>query len=181
MPTAIALLRAVNLGSHGKLPMAELRAELTNCGFGGVRTLLATGNLVLQSQRAGAELEAQIEAIVADRFSLATDVLVRTPDQWAGLVAANPFTEAARIDPSHLVVMPLKIPPGPGAVESLRAAIQGREDVEVRGDTAYLWYPDNIGDSRLTAAVIERKLGVRGTGRNWNTTLKIAAAAAGTM
>lgn len=177
MAIAIALLRAVNLGPHGKLPMAELRTALTALGHGNVRTLLATGNVLLDADAVGAKLEAQIEALLADRFELKTDVLVRTPAQWTDLIAANPFAEAAKADPAHLVAMPLKACPAPGAKEALRADIQGREEVEVRGDTAYLWYPDNIGDSRLTAAVIDRKLGVRGTGRNWNTTLKIAAAA----
>jgi uncharacterized protein (DUF1697 family) len=176
MPTAIALLCAVNLGPHGKLAMADLRTALAGLGYGNVRTLLATGNVLLDAGVAPPELERQLEAALVDRFGLSTEVVVRTPDQWARIIAENPFPDAARSDPAHLVVMLLKASPPPSAVETLRAAIKGREEVEVREGTAYLWYPDNIGDSRLTAAVIDRKLGVRGTGRNWNTALKIAAA-----
>ena len=156
--------------------MAELREVLTAEGFGEVRTLLATGNVLLDTDARGGKLEERLESILADRFGLKTDVLVRTPAEWARAVEDNPFPDAAKSDPAHLVIMPLKSHPGAGALESLRSAISGPEEVEVIGDTAYLWYPDDIGHSKLTAAVIDRKLGVRGTGRNWNTALKILAA-----
>ncbi len=74
--------------------------------------------------------------------------------------------------------MVFKRAPKPADVEALRAAITGREVVEAVGAHAYLVYPDGIGRSRLTTALIERTLGTRGTGRNWNTVLKLAALAA---
>jgi uncharacterized protein (DUF1697 family) len=75
--------------------------------------------------------------------------------------------------------MPLKSAPRAPQVEALRAAIKGRERVEVDGRHAYLFYPDGIGRSKLTNAVIESRLGARGTGRNWNTVQKLAALARG--
>ena len=73
--------------------------------------------------------------------------------------------------------MPLRGAPTAVALTALRAAIQGREVVEARGRELYLVYPDGVGPSKLTITVIERKLGLRGTARNWNTTLKLAALA----
>ena len=70
--------------------------------------------------------------------------------------------------------MPLKTAPAAGALERLRAAIKGPEGVELIGRNAYLVYPDGIGRSKLTIGVIEKALGVRGTGRNWNTVVKLA-------
>ena len=65
------------------------------------------------------------------------------------------------------------------AVAALRAAAVGPELIKVAGREAYITYPAGIGGSKLTAAVIERKLGTRGTARNWNTVLKLAALARG--
>jgi uncharacterized protein (DUF1697 family) len=61
-------------------------------------------------------------------------------------------------------------------VEALRAAVAGREIISQAGRELYIAYPDGIGESRLTNALIERRLGLRGTARNWNTILKIASA-----
>jgi uncharacterized protein (DUF1697 family) len=179
MALTLALLRAVNVGGR-KLIMAELRELMTDLGFKDARTLLQTGNLVFDARAlAGAELEAKLEAETQRHFGLTTDYLVRTADEWAAILAANPFPAMARDDPSHLVVMTLKSEPAAGAIEALRGAIVGREEVSLNGRDLYLSYPDNIGDSKLTAAVIERRLGVRGTARNWNTANKLAAALAG--
>jgi uncharacterized protein (DUF1697 family) len=92
-------------------------------------------------------------------------------------MAANPFAEAASNDPSHLLVMPMKTAPAAGAEAALLAMIKGRELAQVIGACAYLVYPDGIGESKLTSAVIERALGVAGTARNWNTVTKLAAMA----
>jgi uncharacterized protein (DUF1697 family) len=64
----------------------------------------------------------------------------------------------------------------PSDVKALQGVIPGREEVRVDDRTAYFTYPDGIGRSKLTNALIERKLGARGTARNWNTVLKMHAA-----
>lgn len=174
MHARIALLRAINVGGKTKLAMADLRSALEGLGFVKVRTLLQTGNAVFEGEGADAEVETGIEATLAARFGLETQVLVRTAEAWGEIIAANPFTQAAHDDPSHLVVMPLKAAPDADALNALRAAIKGREQVEVRDRCAYLVYPDGIGTSKLTIKIIEGKLGTRGTGRNWNTVLKLA-------
>ena len=71
----------------------------------------------------------------------------------------------------------LKKAPGVQEVEALQAAIQGREAVRAVGRQAYIVYPDGMGTSKLTINVIEKKLGTRATGRNWNTVLKLGALA----
>jgi uncharacterized protein (DUF1697 family) len=71
--------------------------------------------------------------------------------------------------------MVFKHAPNAADVKALRAAISGREILEVIGASAYVVYPDGIGRSRLTTALIEKALGTRGTGRNWNTVVKLAS------
>ena len=96
---------------------------------------------------------------------------MRTAAEWDAVVASNPFPDEAASDPGHLVVMALKAAPDAAAVAALQASVAGRETVRAVGRQAYLVYPDGIGESKLTIKLIEKHLGTRGTGRNWNTTL----------
>jgi uncharacterized protein (DUF1697 family) len=175
MTTNIALLRAVNLAGHNKVGMADLRALLTELGFAKPQSLLQSGNLIFEASGRPAELERTLEGEAKKRLALETDFFVRTAADWKTVVAGNPFPEEAKRDPGHLVVVFLREAPDARAVAALRDAISGRELVEARGRHAYLVYPDGIGRSKVTAALIERKLGTRGTARNWNTVMKLAA------
>ena len=180
MSVHIALLRAVNVAGRNPIVMAELRNLLTELGFVDVRSLLQTGNLVFRSKAPiGADLEGFLEAEAAKRHQLRTDFFVRHEEEWKRMIANNPFQDEASRDASHLVVMLLKQVPAANAVEALQASITGPERVRVDGSQAYLVYPAGIGRSRLTNAFVERKLGARGTSRNWNTVLKLEAAIAG--
>ncbi len=172
----VALLRAVNLGGHNRVAMADLRALLTDLGFGNVQTVLQSGNAVFESGGAtGRRLEHLLERATADQLGVDTDYFVRTADQWHAIVADNPFPDEARADPAHLVLTLLKEAPAPAQVTAFQDAIKGREVVRAQGNHAYIVYPDGIGRSRLTPALTEKHLGTRFTGRNWNTVLKLDA------
>ena len=175
LTTFIALLRAVNVGGRKAVAMADLRAFLAELGYTAPRSLLQSGNAVFQGEGAGPAVEARLEAEAEVRLGLKTDFMVRTGAEWAGIIAANPFTAEAERDPSHLVVMALKGAPARNALAALAAAIAGRERVHGHGRELYIVYPDGIGTSKLTGQLIERRLGVSGTARNWNTVLKLAA------
>jgi uncharacterized protein (DUF1697 family) len=178
MPTYIALLRAINVGGHKKVAMADLRELVASLGFEDVQTLLQTGNLVFRGGvRSGADLERLLEAAAEKRLGLETDFLVRTAKEWEAVVAHNPFPTEAKKDPSHLVVQFLKDTPRANDVNALQNAIDGPELVRAVGRQLYVVYPAGIGRSRLTNKLIEDTLGTRGTGRNWNTVLKLAALA----
>lgn len=172
----LALLRAINLGPHNKVAMADLRELLLGLDLEQPRSLLQTGNLVFGAERQSpAGLERLLETEAERRLHLRTDFFVRTAKEWRALIAANPYPDEAVRDPSHLIVMFCKESVGPAAVVALQAAIRGRERVAAAGRQAYITYPDGIGRSRVTNTVIEKKLGTRGTGRNWNTVLKLSA------
>jgi uncharacterized protein (DUF1697 family) len=175
----VALLRAVNVGGRNKVAMAELRELAAAIGLADPRTLLQSGNLVFESDgRTAAVLETMLEAECRKRLNVAADFIVRTADEWSKIIHANPYPDAAERDPSHLVVMPLKEAPAAAAIQALREAIKGRETLHAIEKQLYLVYPDGIGTSKLTNTVIERKLGIRGTARNWNTVVKLAVLAA---
>ena len=180
MTTHIALLRAVNLGAHNAVDMGDLRDLLSRLGFGNVQSLLQTGNLVFQSAATdGAKLEALLETEATKRLELETDFFVRSAREWEAIVKRNPFPREAARDPAHLVVTFLKEAPDAKRVKALQVAITGPEVVRTIGTQAYITYPNGIGRSRVTMALIERSLGTRSTGRNWNTVLKLGALAAG--
>ena len=176
----IALLRGINVGGHKQVSMADLRDLLTRLGLADVRSLLQSGNLVFGATgRTAGQLERLLETEAAKRLALETDFFVRTAKEWNDVVARNPFRKEAARDPGHLIVMFLKDPPSVRGVTALQAAITGREVVRAGGKHLYIVYPDGAGRSRLTNAVIDKQLGTRGTGRNWNTVLKLDALAAG--
>ncbi|MCH7699241.1 MAG: DUF1697 domain-containing protein [Chloroflexi bacterium] len=176
MITQIALLRGVNVGGHKKVAMSDLRDFIRELGFDGVRSLIQSGNLVFQgSARTGADLERMLEVAAQERLDLRTTFFVRTAKEWEAIIARNPFPDAAENDPNHLVVMCLKDTPPLNAVQALQDAIRGPETVRAVGRHLYIVYPAGIGRSKLTIKLIEAKLGTQGTGRNWNTVLKLAA------
>lgn len=178
MKTFIALLRAVNVGGRKPLPMADLRALASGLGCVEVRSVLQTGNLVFgaRAQPAG-QLERLFDSEAKKRLGLDTDFFVRDAADWRSVLADNPFAREAARDPAHLLVLFTMQAPAPSAVQALREAITGRETVAAAGRHVYAVYPDGIGRSKLTVALIEKKLGTRCTGRNWNTVLKLGEVA----
>ncbi|HEY6255539.1 MAG TPA: DUF1697 domain-containing protein [Xanthobacteraceae bacterium] len=175
MTVHVGLLRAVNVGGRA-LAMADLKAMLADIGFAQARTLLQSGNVVFEGPaKTGAALESFLERETEKRLKLTTHYLVRAVAAWTAIIADNPFAREAKDDPAHLVLMPLKSAPTKTHVTALEAAIKGRERVRAKGSELYIVYPDGIGRSKLTIAVIEKTLDTRGTGRNWNTVLKLQA------
>jgi uncharacterized protein (DUF1697 family) len=137
------------------------------------------GNVVFRSgERDAGRLESRLEGEAARKLSLSTSFFVRSATEWNAIVARNPFPKEAAATPAYLQVMALKTAPSPSQWTALRAAIRGRERVHGDGRGAYLVYPDGVGRSKLTIALIEKNLGTRGTMRNWNTVTKLAGLAA---
>ena len=157
MTIHIGLLRAVNLAGHNKIGMADLRDLLAAIGMQDARTLLQSGNVVFRSgAQTAAQLEAVLEKALAKRLGLETDFFVRDAADWKAMIAANPFPAEAKRDPGHLVVTFLKDAPSAESVKALQSAIKDREIVKAKGRHAYVVYPDGIGRSRLTTALMEK-------------------------
>jgi uncharacterized protein (DUF1697 family) len=177
MTRCVVLLRAINVGGRNRVPMADLRELAGQIGLADAKTLLQSGNLLVEAgQRAPAVVEAQLEQAITERFGLSVGVMVRSADAWHDAITNNPYPDIARTDPSHLVLMCAKASITSASLAILRAAINGRETVAALARELYVTYPDGIGTSKLTTTVIERHLGTSVTGRNWRTVLKIAEA-----
>lgn len=169
----IILFRGMNTGGV-RAPVTEQRAMASDLGYGDPRTLLASGNLVVDSDAAPADMEAAVEAETERRFGRRIGAVVRTADQWTALLAANPFPAEAAREPSKLLVMAMKDGVKPGAVEAVRAFAADDERVAATDGALWFWHPDGIGRSRMAEKAQPRLIGL-GTARNWATALKIDA------
>ena len=172
MTHRIILFRGMNTGGV-RAPVVELRAMAADMGLKHPRTLLASGNLVVESEQATAALEADVEAAMERRFGLEVAAIVRTPEQWARLIAANPFPAEAAAHPSRMVAMVMKDGIKPGALEACRDLAGGGERVEAGDGDLYFWFPNGQGGSAIFKQATPLLLGL-GTGRNCNTVLKLA-------
>lgn len=175
METYIALLRGVNVGGKHKVPMAELRELLTALGYEDVCTLLQSGNAVFSSSsKPSAEA---LRQELAKRFGFEADVFLRTAAELDQVIAANPFRDEAKSNPSHLLVVFLEKAPDKGAVEAVQKAVVGSEVIKFGERELYITYPDGIGTSKLDRTPGWSKVAGAGTARNWNTVLKLSALA----
>jgi uncharacterized protein (DUF1697 family) len=175
MATYVALLRGINVGGK-TLPMAGLRTSLTDMGFEDVVTYIQSGNVVFDSGSRAAELRTAIEKRINDDFGLAVTVILRTPPGLDQVVAHNPFG-ADEPNLARLHVMFLEAEPASGAVSRIEPDRSPGDRFQLNGRELYLHLPDGAGRSKMTLDYLERRLGVRGTMRNWNTLLKLLALA----
>ena len=164
MTRYVALLRAVNVSGTGKLPMSELKRVGEECGFGKVRTFIASGNLLFESSLVEAKAKRLIEQKVEAFFGKPVPVFVRTAAELAATVAANPFTDDK---PSR--VMAHFIEDAPNA-EMLAAARDVNGERMALGPRALIVsYGDGIGKTRLKLPAVRQ-----GTARNMNSVAKMA-------
>ena len=171
MTHRIILFRGMNTGGV-RAPVGEQRAMAEEMGLKNPRTLQASGNLVVESGKATAALESEIEAAMERRFGLKVAAMVRTPEQWAKLIAANPFLKEAKAHPAKVMAMVMKDGIKTGALEAVQALCRDGERVEAVDGVLYFWFPNGQGQSEIFKKATPRMLGM-GTGRNWNTVLKL--------
>lgn len=173
MTHRIILFRGMNTGGV-RAPVAEQRAMAEAMGLQNARTLAASGNLVVESARATDALEADIETAMDKTFGLKVAAMVRAPDQWAALIAANPFPDQAGAHPAKVVAMVMKDGIDPGGLGAVQALCRDGEAVQAVHDILYFWFPNGQGESGIFRKATPKMLGM-GTGRNWNTVLKLGA------
>ena len=169
MPTHIALLRAVNVGGTGKLPMAELRARCTALGFENVRTYIASGNLVLESKLAAAKVQATLERLVHEMLGKPAAVLMRSREELEALLAANPYKDA---EGNRVLIVFLEKAPPKDALNGWK--IPGDEQLTLIGRELFIHFPSGQGSSKLKVPFQDI-----GTGRNLNTVRTLLAMATG--
>ncbi len=176
MRRVAGLLRAVNVGGR-KVLMADLRQVVSQAGFEAPQTLLASGNVLFGTTLSAAETARTLEATILKALGVATDVMVRDHGDLAAVIAANPFPDIAKSRPNGLAAIFLSGEPQQ-ELDCLKTACIAGEDVRSGPGCLYVWFPNGLGNSRLSNAILERRLSVRATARNWNTVARLEAALA---
>jgi uncharacterized protein (DUF1697 family) len=160
----VALLRAVNVGGTGKLPMVELKAMCEAAGFASVETYIASGNVVFQSKKTEALVKAALEKALAVYAGKPVGVMVRTAAEMAEVLARNPFQE---MDGNRTVAFFLDGAPTVDALQTI--SNRTVEEVRLGLREVYAFYPDGMGNSKLRIPGVKN-----GTARNMNTVAKLA-------
>ena len=169
MPTLIALLRAVNVGGTGILPMAELRAMAEAEGFGKVRTYIQSGNLVFETDRGPDDVEAALEARLRVYAGRSVGVVMRTAEEMSTILDANPFREA---EPSKVGVLFLDAAPPSDTHDAAKGWVD--EEIALGAREVFVLYPSGMGRTKLRFPAM-----ADGTVRNVNTVAKLADMAGG--
>lgn len=160
----IALLRAVNVGGTGKLPMADLRKLCEVSGFTRVETYITSGNVVFESKAAASKVKADLETRLLDYAGKPVGVVVRTAAEMLAVLKANPFPDA---EPHLTYTIFLDCNPPPDALDHI--AGRSEEQLRLGGREIYVLYPSGMGRSKLKIPAART-----GTARNMNTVARLA-------
>ena len=171
MARQIALLRGINVGGNKKVEMARLRTLLEELGYTDVRTYVNSGNAVFSGPRRS---EKHLEAALAKAFGFDLPVVLRSRDELADIVKANPLRGVATDPAKYLVVFCAG-----KASTDLAAADFAPETFKIRGREIYLWAPGGIGNSPLAKLLANKSVGGKSTARNWRTVEKLLELADG--
>jgi uncharacterized protein (DUF1697 family) len=168
MTTFVVLLRAVNVGGTGILPMQDLKTLCEKIGFANVRTYIASGNVVFKCRKTEAQVKTALEASLEDYAGRKASVFVRTAAEMAEISANNPFPHA---QPNRTVAIFLDAAPPRNTLDD----VVGRtgEQIELGKREIYVHYGDGMAKSKLRIPTAKA-----GTARNMNTVAKLAELAA---
>ena len=166
MARHVALLGSINVGGN-RLKMADLIAAMEKRGFANVATVVASGNVLFDHERApDADLQDEIAEIVKDDFGIASCAAVRTRAELETALEENPF--AGEGEDKFVHVHFLTGQPTAAQFDTLIADHEGRgpERLAPGKRALHIDFVSGVGNSKLTGAFIERRLGCRGTARN---------------
>jgi len=164
MPRYAALLRAVNVGGTGKLLMGDLTRLCHEAGFTDVRTYLASGNVVFDSERDADHCVVMLQDRLSAVLGREQGLVIRSQAELSDLLAANPFADKPG---AQMQILFTDLAP---TIDMLDGA-KGRqsEQMALGYRAVYLFYPDGIGRSRLTLPAL-----AQGTARNLKTVSALA-------
>jgi uncharacterized protein (DUF1697 family) len=170
----VVMPRGINVGAHNRVPMAGLRAALTNLGCTDVQTIGQSGNIVVTAEADSDGLAGDVRRLLADKFGTDVPCVVRTASQVQAVLAKNPLRDVAD-DPSRYLVTFLSKEPDAAQAAEVTSEDQPPEVIVIDGTEAYVWTPEGVRAMHFSYTYLEKKLQVNATARNWATVEKIAA------
>jgi uncharacterized protein (DUF1697 family) len=174
MTVIISLLRGVNVGGRNKIKMEALRALYVSMGLRDVQSYVQSGNVVFRTkERDLAALAKKIGNGIERRFGFRPEVVLRTTAELRDAIQRNPFAKRRGIEPNRFLVTFLASDPGEEARENARRIRTDPEELILDGREAYIYFPNGMARPKMSWPAIERTLKTSGTGRNWNSVIKL--------
>jgi uncharacterized protein (DUF1697 family) len=168
----VVFLRGINLAGRNRIAMPALREALAAAGFGGARTYLQSGNVMLETRKSPRRVEREVSQLIGDAFGLDIVTIARTRSELAAVVERNPLGAHAT-NPKRYLVTFLGDAPSKQTLRALEAAAVAGERVVAAGLELYSWHPDGLGRSKLAALTASKGLGIPATARNWSTVTSV--------
>lgn len=170
----IVLLRGINVGGHKIIKMADLRTMLNKKGFSDAETYIQSGNIVLRSNEPDLNRIAEkIKKGIADTFGFDVPVLVKSYRELQAIFDRNPFTEPSDIENKRIYFALLKEAPQLELMTALRKEKYVNEKFLIADNCVYLNYQCGAREAKISNNLIERKLKVSATSRNYRTVVKL--------
>lgn len=173
MPKYIALLRAINVSGKNIIKMEALRTAVKELPFTNVSTYIQSGNVLFEADADARDCEQMLTELISKHFNLEITVIVLTPEDLADALADNPFLQkTSENDTQPYIGFLTKIPDAEGLERLSTMDFKGDQWI-VSGKRIYFWYADSAANTKLSNAVVEKKLDVRATTRNSKTVRKL--------
>jgi uncharacterized protein (DUF1697 family) len=173
MTVVISMLRGVNVLGRNKIKMDALRDLCQSLGLRDPETYVQSGNVVFRTGAKNiAPVAKRIEDAIEGKCGFRPLVILRQASDLKDVMARNPFAKRREIEASKLLVVFLAAPVRVEARDEIQRIKTAGEEVHVDGREVYIYFPDGMGRSKIWPA-IERALKKSGTGRNWNTVMKL--------
>lgn len=171
----IVLLRGINVSGQKKVIMAELRELLAAHGFSNIKTYIQSGNVILdaEGELKPSDIEKRIASLIKSSYGYEVGVFAFLPEWLQGIVHKNPYLKKANLEPKQLYLAILDQVPQKDNLIRLDSFNVGQDEYHIQGSVIYLRYSNGAGKSKLTNNLLESKLKVRATSRNWNTVMKL--------
>jgi uncharacterized protein (DUF1697 family) len=174
MTVLISMLRGVNLAGHNKIKMDALRALYESLKFEDVATFIQSGNVVFRTKERSLDaIGKRIGDGIEKSFGFRPDVILRTADEMRGVIERNPFAARKDVEPNKLLVWFLAGAPHAEARTKILALPPVPEELRISERELYIYFTDGMARPKLSMPTVERALKVSGTGRNWNSVLKL--------
>jgi uncharacterized protein (DUF1697 family) len=168
------MLRGVNVGGHNLIKMDALRSCYEGLKLRDPQSYVQSGNVIFAAKPKDlARLAGRIEQAIEKTFGFRPDVILRTAKEMRDVIKRNPFAGRPEIEPGKLVVTFLPADPGEEACQTVRMIKTDPDELRIDGRELYIYFPNGMGKSKLPWKTIEKALKMRGTGRNWNSVLKM--------
>tara|TARA_R110000744_G_scaffold5802_1_gene20515 strand:+ start:535 stop:1083 length:549 start_codon:yes stop_codon:yes gene_type:complete len=172
--TYVAFLRGINVSGKRKVPMAELRAMCKKLSLQDVKTYIQSGNIVFKSSIAQTnDVAILLHNEIQKHFNFDVPVIVKTIEDLSQIIEKNPFNSQEDISANKIYFVLLNSLPANELLEKLSEETFENEAYAVVDDCVYLKCSLGYGKAKLNNNLIERKLKVLATTRNYRTMNKM--------